>query len=72
LEEAGIATDDKTILTDQQLDHLIYSIKQDHPNDGEVLNKGHLLSRGIKVTRETMWDSIHRVDYANVDASPCI
>jgi len=56
------------LLTDQQLDHLIYSIKQDHPNDGEVLIKGHLLSRGIKVTREAMRDSIHRVDHANVEA----
>ena len=37
LEEAGISTNDKTPLSDEELDRIVSSIKQDHPNDGEVL-----------------------------------
>ena len=68
LEEAGISTNDKTPLSDEELDRIVSSIKQDHPNDGEVLIKGHLISRGIRVPRQAMRDSIHRIDHENVDA----
>ena len=40
LEEAGISPDDDTPLSDQQLDEVIRSIKQDHPNDVKYLCKG--------------------------------
>ena len=43
LGEAGVSTNDNASLTDAQLDEIICSIKQDHPNDGEVLIKGHLI-----------------------------
>ena len=57
-----------TPLSDVQLDEIVSSIKQDHPNDGEVLIKGHLISRGIRVPRQALHDSIHRVDHENIDA----
>ena len=68
LEEAGISADDRTPLSNTELDGIITSIKQDHPNDGEVLIKGHLISRGIRVSRQALRDSIHRVDHERVDA----
>ena len=68
LEEAGIRTDDRTVLTDQQLDDIIRSIKQDHPNDGEVMIQGHLLRLEVRVSREALRKAIHRVDHENVVA----
>jgi len=68
LEEAGVSSNDNTPLSDVQLDEIVSSIKQDHPNDGEVLIKGHLISRGIRVPRQALRDSIHQVDHENVDA----
>ena len=49
-------------LSDAHLDSLIRSIKQSHPNDGEVMVAGHLLSRGVHVSRVRLRASIHRVD----------
>ena len=68
LNEAGVATDDHTPLSNHQLDRVIELIKKDHPKDGEVLVRGHLLRQGIKVTRQKIRDSIHRVDHTNVAA----
>lgn len=34
-------------ITDRDLDAILHSIKQQHPNDGEILMQGHLLSQGI-------------------------
>ena len=66
LNEAGISTNDYSQVTNQQLDELVASIKQDHPYDGEILLNGHLRSKGIRVTRQALRDSIHRVDHSNV------
>ena len=66
LEEAGVATDDRTNLSDTELDAVISSIKQDHQNDGEVLIRGHLIRMQIGVPRQAIRNSIHRVDHANV------
>jgi len=68
LEEAGISSDDHTLISNHELDEVIRSIKVDHPNDGEVLLQGHLVSRGIKVTRDALRRSIHRVDHAGAMA----
>lgn len=68
LDEAGISPDDNTPLSDQQLDEVIVSIKQDHPNDGEVLMQGHLLRQGIRVPRQALRNAIHRVDHTSVVA----
>ena len=68
LNEAGISPHDYTPLSERQLDAVIRSIKQYHPNDGEVLMRGHLLSQGIRVSRQALRAAIHRVDHANVIA----
>lgn len=65
LADWGIPTDDYSCVSPRELDDVIKTIKQDHPNDGEVLMKGHLLARGMKVKMKDMRDSIHRVDHAN-------
>ena len=70
LAEAGISTNDCTQLSDSGIDHIILSIKHDHPNDGEVLIQGHLERMGIRIPRQAMRDSIHCVDHQNV-ASRC-
>ena len=49
-------------LSDHGLDEHIREIKLEHPDDGEVLMAGHLLSRGIHVQRSRLRASIHRVD----------
>ena len=66
LEEAGVSTDDRTYLSDAELDDVIRSIKHDHPNDGEVLIKGHLVRMKIRVPRQALRQSIHRIDHKNV------
>ena len=63
LEEAGVSTNDYTLLTNDNLDQVVTSIKVGHPNDGEVLMRGHLSRMGIRVTRQQLRDSIHRVDH---------
>ncbi len=63
LEETGINTDDHSQISDRDLDNIISGIKQDHPNDGEVLIQGHLVQKGQKITRERLRKSIHRVDH---------
>ena len=68
LEEEGISPNDYTPLTDDQLDEVVISIKHDHPNDGEVLLKGHLLRQGIRVSRQALRNAIHRVDHENTVA----
>ena len=65
LAEAGISTDDRTQLSEGELDDIIRSLKYNHPNDGEVLIQGQLLSMGVRVPRLALRDSIHRVDHHN-------
>lgn len=48
LEEEGISTDDHTDLSNAELDDIIRSIKQDHPNDGKILMQAHLITMRIK------------------------
>ena len=66
LAEADISTDDHTQLSERELDDTIRSLKYNHPNDGEVLIQGQLLSMGVRVPRQALCDSIHRVDHHTV------
>ena len=59
-------------LSDQQVDEIVFSIKTDHPNDSEVLLRGHLVRMGIRITRQTLPDSIHRVDHEGAVAHQLI
>ena len=66
LEEEGISLSMiYTVIDDQHLDQLVYRIKLNHPYDGERLLAGHLISRGVYVTRARLRASIHRVDPVN-------
>lgn len=65
-EQAGISPVDHTPLLDQEIDEIICSIKRNHPNDGEVLLQGRLLDMGIRITRQALRASIHRVDHESV------
>ena len=66
LADADIAPDSYTLFAPSELDGILRSIKQQHPNDGERLMQGHLSSMGVKVKRQDLRESIHRVDHDNV------
>ena len=46
-----------TAISDTDLDLKVQQIKSTHPNDGEVMLTGHLLSQGIKVPRSKLYKS---------------
>ena len=54
-----------TDISNVDLDRVIASIKQTHPNDGERMMTGHLTTCGIIVPRARMRASIHRIDPIN-------
>ena len=69
LDEEGMSHDlTYSTISDRNLDETVEAIKQNHPNDGEVLMAGHLTSRGINVPRARLRGSIHRVDPVNTAA----
>ena len=55
-------------ISDAHLNSAIRSIKESHPNDGEVMVAGYLVSRSIRVPRVRLRASIHRVDPEGVDS----
>ena len=61
LEEFNIDSNAYTDITESQLDELLRDVKCTNPNAGEVIVKGILMNRGIKVTREVLRAAIHRV-----------
>ena len=52
-------------ISNNELDSMVDSIKQTHPNDGERLLIGHLHRLGILLPRSRVRASIHRVDPIN-------
>ena len=52
-------------ISDAELDREVERIKHVHPNDGERLMMGHLVSRGIILQCTRLRGSIHRVDPEN-------
>ena len=65
IEENRVSPQDGSVLTDDQLDDIIKTIKRDHPNDGNILICGHLRGKGVNVTRQAVSDSIHHTDHEN-------
>ena len=55
-----------TDITDGELDSLIQSYKETHPNGREVMITGHLRSCEVHVPRSRIRDSIHRIDPSGV------
>ena len=48
---------------DDELDAIVSSYSTAHPETGEVLSAGHILSEGLRVTRTELRACINRVDY---------
>lgn len=66
LNEEGLSRNlSYTNISDADLDKLVADIKAVHPNDGERLMIGHLVSRNIFVPRARLRGAIHRVDPIN-------
>ena len=59
--QSGV-TSKYTDTDDMQLDSAISTIKESHPNDGEVMITGHLLHKGICAPPHRVHASFHRVD----------
>lgn len=51
-----------TEISDEALDDIVRSFMHEHPNRGEKIIKGRLGSRGIRVQRQRLRDSMRRVD----------
>ena len=56
-----------TEISDPALDAAISRIKEQHPNNGEVMICGYLMAEGIRVPRSRVRASIHRVDPVGVE-----
>ncbi len=66
LQEEGLTRDATyTGIDDDDLDRIIETIKQTHPNDGKRMITGHLSRLGIIIPRVRIRASIHRVDPIN-------
>ena len=57
-----------SVISEPDLDAVVRQIKQEHPNDGEIMLAGHLLKQGIRVQRAKLRASIHRIDPQGVAA----
>ena len=53
---------DVTEISDQELDSVVASYKETHPNDGERILIGYIRSKNIHVPRSRIRSSIRRVD----------
>ena len=56
-----------TDIPDQELDALIQSYKETHPNDGEAMITGHLRACQVYIPRSRIREAIHRVDPMGVE-----
>ena len=66
LNEDGISMDSYyTTITDGQLDAMILHIKENHPNDGEIMIMGHLRREGVRIQWWRLRESIHGIDPVN-------
>ena len=52
-------------MSNEELDDLIQSIKNDHPLSGERIIIGILRAKGVSVQRRKIRERIHRVDPVN-------
>ena len=53
-------------ITDSQLDALVTTIQQQHPNSGYRLTRGHLAALGYRVQEMRIRDSLRRIDPVGV------
>ena len=65
LKKAGITTQEYSPISDSDLDKVILEIKHLHPLSDEVVIRGILRARSIRIQRHRVRKSIHRVDPVN-------
>lgn len=58
---------DYSEITDAQLDVVIQSIVQNSPNSGQVMMRGALLGRGLRIQRRRIRESMLRVDPVGIE-----
>ena len=51
-----------SVISDGSIDSIVRQIKEDHPNDCEVMVAEHLGRIGVRITRARLRASIHHVD----------
>ncbi len=68
LDEFNIPSTDFASISSEDLDRTVSGIKENFPNDGEVMLQGHMLRLGIKVPRIRLRATIHNVDHENTVA----
>ena len=56
-----------TSISDSELDGLIRRVKEQHPNNGEIMIGRYLMAEGICVPRSRLRASIHRVDPVGIE-----
>ena len=56
-----------TSIYDSELDALIKRVKEQHPNNGEIMIGRYLMAKGIRVPRSRLRASIHRVDPVGIE-----
>ncbi|RHZ83188.1 hypothetical protein Glove_99g271 [Diversispora epigaea] len=57
-----------TILSNDELDHVILSIKEQQPNARQVIIMGALKGRGIKIKKQRLRESLRRIDPFGITA----
>jgi hypothetical protein len=58
----GLTSIEYLSISEPDLGEVVQQIKQEHPNDGEIMLAGHLLKLGIHVQCAKLRASIHRID----------
>ena len=66
--EEGRVMGTYSMISDASIDSIVRRIKEDHPNDGEVMIAGHLRRISVRITRAKLRASIHRIDQQGVVA----
>ena len=55
-------------LSPAAIDDILISIKRQHPSSGEVMIRGHLLSKNIHIQRDKIRQSLRRIDMDGISA----
>lgn len=67
IDHYGINYERFSQLSQTDIEGEVQAVKNDHPNAGEVMVQGHLVSRGLSVQRQKVRQSIHAVDPEGVE-----
>ena len=62
MREFGINHSSFSDISDDQLRDIVNTVKEHHPQAGEIMVQGHLRAQGVHVQRERLRSAIHQVD----------